>query len=998
MIEKVNKAGNYVITKIKKDKDNVVFPTQTCIEGEISKEKSPVGKLLHTYYVPFKGSVNNEKLAFIEESMTPKAEEVYERAKKIAKKYGHKDVQQLHILKVFNDMFIEIINKMNQGDLEAINPVVFRAPDWIKDKYGQDIFNDYEKRKLFNSLLKEEDKFLTKELSKLPKSSNVVKTPKLTKDFVNDIYNSYKMDNSPDEMGVTVGTGAVEDIYLFARAVKSSNEKVCNNIAKPYFKILSDGLIRYNNPKKSSLKFFEDRNHKIWKNLSVGTNMFILYNSELNKDYMLDTFEHVLSQNKEGFGQFNKNNTIIKRYNNNLNVDFLIDDIKAGLKDKNKNYVFLVEYNDIISNESEKDMFALEQYLNELPKYPNIKFVITCDKNYYYEEISDKKTAYKDFSQVSIPIINAEQAKKMFQNEKILTANYKKEFSQKAIDKIIEASDNLEGFFPEKAQRVMRLLSNYYADKKEIKSKDVVKYINEAKEIFKFADKDQTSVQVILNTGVKLKDIVGLKTTQKEAASIVRQIKDKSIGTKGYIIYSQDRMSGSGRNHTAKAIAGEAKIPFLEINAVDFGTNTVSIFDDNIITPESAMKKLFSMAKSQAETNPQKALVLYVQNFEYFSCGKQVSEYHEKAMSQLLKEMDSAQKQGLNIIVMGAVSNPDLIGESTMKSFKFVDKIEVESTARNKHARKDVIDYYLNKKNVKINAKTPQQRQTLLDSFSELTEYMSMIEIMTLIDKVKNVSKERGHKVIDKGDFIEAYLQITCGRPGMEEIKPFSKEMVTSHECGHAITQTIMNEICSSLNPWSEPSHVSFITLDPRSDFGGAVFPANPDHFEYPFERIFSSVVMAFGGYSCEKTFYGMDGSYGITSDIEQATNVATNAVVIMGMGYNFGKKSIGGSVFMGSDDKYLINKDINAILKNAQTVSNLIVEEYGDFIKQFTKKYSSKVGTGECIISGDIFRKELAKWRESLPKESQDDLLALNDIIKGIIKDTQKGIAYNPQ
>ncbi len=997
MIEKIN-----FLTSFNSDNRKFEKSQKSPISSPnfISKSlSSPSGELLRSYMVSFKGTNNNtnSKLKEIEELLTPKAEELYDAAKAIAKKHKHSSVQQIHILKAATDEMLNVIMQMDKGDLDVINPETYRCASVMENRFGTDIFKNPVMRKRFRESLKKEVKFLDKKLSELPKDKKPVSNPRLTKDLLMDIYNTFKIDNIPDDVtGKPDGTGAVEDEYLLSRALWTSNEKVQKEISTPYLQHLSKDLMVYESKDRLPLKFHEDRSRRIWKNLAVGTNMFILYEDNQNKEYMLDTLESVLKDKNEEFGKFNNKNTEINRYAKNVNVDFIIDEIKRGIKDKNKNHIYVFDYHSMDNNDSDKDSDSFDRYLKEIPKYPNLKFVITSDKDYYYDNIV-KDPYYKDFSQVTIPIINVEQAKKMLHSEKSLTKKFKKDFSPKAIDKIVEASENLDGHYPQKAQKLMRLISNYYSDKKEILLNDVVNYISEAKEIFKVPDKNQTSTKVILNTGLKLKDIVGLQTTKKEAASIIRQIKDRSIGTKGYIIYSQDGMPGSGRNYTARAIAGEAKIPFLEINAVDFGTKDVNIFGDSSTSPEAAMKKLFSMAKAQAETNPQKALILYVQNFEYFSCGDQVSEYHEKAMSQLLKEMDSAQKQGLNIVVMGSVSNPGLIGESTMKSFKFVDKIEIESTARNKQARKDIIDYYLNKKNVKINAKTLKDKQALLESVSELTEYMSMIEIMTLIDKVKNVSKERGHRVTDKSDFIEAFLQIACGRPGMENIPDFSKALVTSHECGHALTGTIMNEICKSIKPWTEPDHVSFITLDPRSNFGGAVFPANPNHFEFPFERVFSDIVLSFGGYSSEKRFYGMDGSYGITSDMEQATNMATNAVITMGMGYNFGKKSLGGAMFMDEEDKHLINKDINTILKNAQTVSDFIVEEYKDFVEHFTKKYSSKVGTGECIISGETFRKELNEWRKSLPKSKQEDLMALNDIVKGIIKDTQKGITYNP-
>ena len=511
--------------------------------------------------------------------------------------------------------------------------------------------------------------------------------------------------------------------------------------------------------------------------------------------------------------------------------------------------------------------------------------------------------------------------------------------------------------------------------------------------MFKVNDEDKSSVHTILDTELTLDDIVGLKSTKKEAQSIVNRIKDGSIGTKGYIIYSQDKEVGSGRSHVAKAIAGEAKIPFLEINAVDFGTKDVSIFEDSSISPESAMKKLFSMAKAQAETNSSNALILYIQNFEYFSYGEYVSEYHEKAMSQLLREMKAAKKQGLNIVVMGSVNNPDAIVESTRKSFMFVDKLEIESPSRNKEARKELMRYYFGDKELQLDAKDDKQEEEILDYFAELTEYFSLNKIMNTVEKVGTVAKERGHQKIDKGDFIEAYMQIQCGRPNVNNAPEFSKKITTSHECGHAITSTVMHEITKSLKPWFESDHVGFITLDPRSYYLAAVYPTktNESH-EFTFEKIFSDIVCDFGGYSSEKHFYGIDGSWGITGDMQNATMRATEATGVMGIGHYFGKKSLDGVAFIDGKDKKNMNKDIEVFLKNAQLISNMIVEEYEDFIKQFTQKYSSKVGTGECIITGDTFRKELEEWRNSLPEDKKEDLKNLNEVIIDVMKKTQNG------
>ena len=104
---------------------------------------------------------------------------------------------------------------------------------------------------------------------------------------------------------------------------------------------------------------------------------------------------------------------------------------------------------------------------------------------------------------------------------------------------------------------------------------------------------------MVFDTGKRLKDIIGKSNTKKEAEYIVKQIKNKKIGTKGFIIYSQDGMVGGGRRHTAEVIAGEAKVPFVSINTMDFATKDVDLFGGGNLSPEASMKKLFGMVKAQ---------------------------------------------------------------------------------------------------------------------------------------------------------------------------------------------------------------------------------------------------------------------------------------------------------------------------------------------------------------------------------------------------------------
>ena len=265
---------------------------------------------------------------------------------------------------------------------------------------------------------------------------------------------------------------------------------------------------------------------------------------------------------------------------------------------------------------------------------------------------------------------------------------------------------------------------------------------------------------------------------------------------------------------------------------------------------------------------------------------------------------------------------------------------------------------------------------------------------MTLLDKAKNVAKERKHKTIDKSDFTEAYLQLTTGRPSSAQDPQYRKDLVTSHECGHATNGIIMEELARKEGRLDHiGDSINFITLDPRGWFGGAVYFSDEVNPEYSFEKIFSGLVTDFGGNSCEKYFYGQDGSWGITADMEAATHMASMATMLMGQGKHFGKKSLNGMWVISEKDKDNMNKDIDTMLTNARLVSDAITEVYADFNKEFVKKYSSKVGTGECIIQREEFVKMLNDWRAKQSVEKQKEFELLDKTILEVITATKRGV-----
>jgi len=961
-------------------------------------------QLLEKYYISFGagGSLNGSsttKKELFENNQTQEAQELIESASKIAKKCGHKEINEYHIFKASLENLIQHIDDLDNGVINYDQDSVYDLQVPLDSLRKDEILETHEKRALIRPIMVEQLKELDKIISKQPATSNKSAKPKLSSRLINIIADSYKSTCSFDDPD---NLPPLTQSSIFGAVLYKDSDKAESIFNHFVYTINSVLMLDKTKPEERiHLKVYDDKAKNIFKNLSLGTNMFVTYENGSNPKYVVNSLIKTLQDSKEDIGKFNPKNTKIIVFNENTNEIFFAKKIKELEKDTKHNYVIVLNDYSESKNESVESIFVnptarIEDIIKKTPK--NINFVCIQNKNEYFSMMADAETQklFENFSDIAIPIMSTEQATKAFIEQPLLMGKIEKPFTRKAIEKVIEASAQQNGNYPEKAQKIMKKLAAYYIDKKEITEKDVINYIKEAKDLFKIGS-DESSVEVIFDTDVRLKNLLGKESTKKEATAIVRQIKNETLGTKGAIIYSQDGSVGAGRKYTAKAIAGESKSPYIEINAMDFGTKDVDILGGGNISPEASIKKLFSLVKSRAESNPHKSAVLFVENFEYFSVGEMVSEYHQKAMSQLLREMENASKKGLNILVLGSVGDPELIGDSTMKSFKFIDKIEIASPARNINAREEILRNFIKERKLKVAGATEEEKNAVIKLMAETADRFPMVYLINLVDKTKTVSLERGHKEFDRTDVIEAYLQLTSGRPSSEPNSKHRKEIVTSHECGHALNEEVIWNLAQKQNiPWHVPDRVNFITLDPRGDFGGAMYPKDGGNEENSFEKTFSELVCDYGGHSCEKRFYNIDGSWGITCDLEMATSTATQAVQIMGQGHHTGKISIAGLNMVPTGRlRTNMDKDVNVLLKNALLVSDIITEEYAEFNREFTAKYAGKVGTGECLIHGDDFRKELADWIERQSPAKRKDLDALDGIILEIIEASKKGKLY---
>lgn len=959
-----------------------------------------------SYALSFKGqeelSVNKSanKEDIIKYYATDTAIDFINKTKEIANSSGQNEINHYHVMKA---ALIEAAAVIKSLDEELVDYDSLDRNNIIGLFEGYttgEMFKDPASRKKVKKVLQKKLREVNGIIKKLPKEK-ITPHPDhtLSIGLISDIL-AYRQSSD----------ARIENFNIVNAAIHPRNKDDVRKFAHSVIYELNDILMLENSPLKNRPHFrkYDDKARNIWKNLSLGTNMYVTFEPQkTTPQYFIPSIYHVLQEENNGFGRLKPENTHIVEINTSIKDSYLQEKVKRLAQDKTKTHIILMYPANMLMNsasleETSSGILAFSsEYVNLMKNPPsNIKFIMFDTKDNLYRQLQNPviQNMYQNFEEASIPVLSTEDVIKEFKEQPLLTKDIKKTFTKGALEKTVEASAMLDGIFPDKTQRLMKKIVSYYIDKREINEKDVTEYVKEAKDLFKKTN-DDSSVDIIFDTGKRIKDIIGKEATKKEAMSIVRQIRSNKMGTKGIILYSLDPMAGSGRKFTAQAIAGEAKVPYVELDANYFGSENVNIFGEtSALTPEAAIKKVFSLLTTQAEANPNKAAVLFIDKFDNFILGEYLNRFHQRAMAQLISEMEKAEKSGFNILVAGSISRAQLAVEAARNSVKFVDRLEVTTPAFSSKERAEVIQNALKENKIKLAAKSKEERENIIQSIAMTTTGFPFTYLKNFVKRAQAVALERGHKSVGKDDFTEAYLQISTGRPANNHIEPHEKLIITSHECGHAVNIEVMNNMIKKLGkPWHIPDKVNFITLDPRGVYGGAMYHHQDKNSQNSFEKLFSNIVCSYGGHSAEHNFYDIDGSYGISIDLQNATDLAEAMITEMGLGKHTGKIHIDPSDQQISPmRKAALEADMQVILRNAVNASNLITDIYADFNKQFTKKYADRVGTGNCLIDGDIFRKELAEWKAAQTPEKQEELALLDNILWDIMDKTKKGQLYS--
>ena len=439
------------------------------------------------------------------------------------------------------------------------------------------------------------------------------------------------------------------------------------------------------------------------------------------------------------------------------------------------------------------------------------------------------------------------------------------------------------------------------------------------------------------NTNVTFKDVAGLQEAKTEVAEIVDFLKNPQIYTelggkipKGALLMGPP---GTGKTLLAKAVAGEANVPFFSLSGSDFVEMFVGV-------GASRVRDLFRQAKEKAPC------IVFIDEIDAVgrARGKNpnmgTNDERESTLNQLLTEMDGF---GTNsgVIILAATNRADILDKALLRAGRFDRQIYVELPDLN--GRRAIFNVHL--------AKIKKDESVDVDLLARQTPGFSGADIANVCNEAALIAARHKKKIVQRQDFMDAIDRIIGGLEKKTKITTMEeRRSIAVHEGGHAVVSWHLQ--------YADP--LVKVTIVPRGNALGAAHYLPEERQIMPTQALLDKLCSLLGGRAAEEKFLGCI-STGAMNDLERATNMAYAIVVYYGMSerlpnisyYDSTGQNYGFTKPYSEERARVIDEEVSRIIAEQYERAKEILSQHEEGHRELT----DVLLTREVIFTDDVER-----------------------------------------
>ena len=361
---------------------------------------------------------------------------------------------------------------------------------------------------------------------------------------------------------------------------------------------------------------------------------------------------------------------------------------------------------------------------------------------------------------------------------------------------------------------------------------------------------------------VTFKDVAGNESAKQDLTEIVDFLKSpkkyEKLGAKiprGVLLAGDP---GTGKTLMARAVAGEADVPFFSISGSEFAEMFVGV-------GASRVRDLFSKAKKNAPS------IIFIDEIDAVAHKRDArggaGREDEQTLNQILVEMDGFDNDS-GVIVMAATNRVDMLDKALLRPGRFDRHVNV--TLPERKDRLEILKVHFKGK--------PVEENVDLESLAKKTAGSSGADLANIANEAAITAAREGHKAISNKDVTEAFERVAIGPERKSKVMNDKERKITAyHEAGHAIVGHVL--------PDSDPVHK--VTIIPRGATGGVTWFLPPEDRSYKnIYELKDILARAMGGRVAEKLIFGKDAiTTGASSDLKNVAELAKSMIIEEGMG-----------------------------------------------------------------------------------------------------------------